>query len=161
MALSMVEIAFIIILVMLVGASLITFVYAYRYQRSILQDVTTRGMNGRAGTTLNLTCPAGEVISFKNSNPTVTRGAIICSGDARCDPFFQQGIGQSEHFFSQDNTIDVFADNRFSELKQCEGKNACNWTIPLSSDNRLANTCLGSCSGNIEFVGTYDCVPQN
>lgn len=164
MATSTWEIAAIVILLILVGVAGYSYFAAVQYKKrplgktgkTLADAVTTRGMNGVAGKTLELTCPAGQVISFAPGNATSTRGALICTGDAKCDGFYQRS-GQNTTFFNPATTIDVFgAGSKFTGLAECEGKNECSWTIPSVGDQRLTG-CLAKCQ-NLEFVGTYDCV---
>lgn len=159
------EIAAIVILLMILGACVYTYYSAWQYRntpigntgQTLAKSVSTRGMNGVAGQNLQLTCPAGQVISFKPANTTSTRGALICTGDSKCDAFYQKG-GQTKTFFNPSTTIDVFAnDSKFTDLAACEGQNKCEWTIPGSSDSRVSG-CIASCKGQVSFIGTYDCI---
>jgi hypothetical protein len=164
---SMIEAAIITLLAFATGIVIYSFVKAIQYKRVLSKNKTTKGINGLAGSNVKMTCPAGQVITFLPSNPTATRAALICSGGAQgCDAFFQPGIGQKNNFFNPQTTIDVLApDSKFTDLKLCEGKQTCSWTIPSAGDERFPiqkstpGYCVGQCSGQIAFIGTYGCVP--
>lgn len=175
----MLEVAIITILVFAVGLIIYSYIQARKYNKVLIQNTSTRGMNGLEGSVVNLVCPVGQVISFKSGNLTSTRGALICSGDTtgKCDAFFQYGVGQKKNFFNPDTTIDVFSpDSKFTDIKSCEGKQTCSWTVPKKGDRRFPSLlkitptnpkakqigpgpgCVGVCTGQIGFIGTYDCV---
>lgn len=166
MALSGWEVALLTILIMAVIVASISLFLSMRYRKTLDTNTITRGMNGIGGSSLTLQCPKGQVISFTNPNPTTTRGALICTGDATCDAFWNPTTGQTSSFFAgtsggQPASIDVFASGSlFTDIASCEGKESCQWSIPVNSDSRLAGTCLPGCSGQIAFVGTYDCVAK-
>jgi hypothetical protein len=107
-------------------------------------------MNGVQGQTVNLVCPPGQVISLAEGNTTAPRAVYICAGDTSCDPFYQP-TGQTSNFFNTQNTSDVSS----QVSAECSGKNTCSWSIPT---NIVTGTC-SSCSGQIQLIGTYDCVP--
>jgi hypothetical protein len=168
MAASMLEIGIVIILaasVLIVG---ISYVLAYGYQNKINQKKGTRGMNGLEGTTVNLSCPPGQVINFDSYNSVISRGALFCSASgsgengnppsAGLDGFFQMGIGQSSHFFNPSTTVDLVGSSSTSNLKGCAGKNSCTFVVPKKSDSLVQNSVLKGCNGVIAMVGTYDCV---
>lgn len=159
------EIGAIIVLLMILAAAAYTYYSAWKYRNTpiggtghtLANAVSTRGMNGVAGQKLNLTCPSGQVISFKPANTTSTRGALVCTGDAKCDPFYQKG-GQTKTFFNPSTTIDVFeTGSKFTDLADCEGENSCEWEIPGAKDSRV-DGCVASCKGTVSFIGTYDCI---
>jgi len=155
----MLQIGFIVFLVFLLVGAALTYFFSYSYGKKLTNNTITKGMSGLSGTTLNLQCPAGQVISFTNNNSTTTRGAMVCSGDLQCDGFYQPASagGQTITFFNPTNTIDVFNDTSFTDIQGCSGKNQCSWQIPSQSDPRLTG-CLKSCSGTLQFIGTYDCI---
>lgn len=161
---SMIEVAILVLLIF--GVGIIGFYYykAYENKNKLEQNPTTKGMNGLGGSTVELSCPAGQVISFDKINTTSTRGALVCLGDSKCDAFFQPNKGQLSNFFNQTNTIDVFsASSPFTDIKECEGKETCSFTVPTADDDRLPlqsstpGYCLGKCNGQLAFIGTYDC----
>ena len=133
-------------------------ILSYLYGRELTNNVTTRGANGVQSTKINLSCPSGQVISFKNTNPTITRAALICSGDAGCDGFWSTA-GQNTNFFSS-NIIDLLGDNSpISDLKVCSSQNSCSFTVPDATDSRIpSQSCLKGCKGQLQLISTYDCV---
>lgn len=148
-------VALITILVIGLVTASIAFYLAYAYSKALRGTTITRGMNGLAGDTINLVCPAGQTISFDNSSPT-TRGAIFCSGDANLDAF-SPPTGSS--MYNTSNIVDVFAPgSQFTDLLGCEGQPSCSWTVPVATDPRLAGSNVAGCTGQLQFVGTYDCV---
>lgn len=160
----MIEVAILVILIF--GVILVGFYYykAYQNKQQLIQKPSTKGMNGIGGSTIQLTCPPGQVISFDKINTTSTRGSLVCLGDPNCDGFFQPGVGQNTSFFNPKTTIDVFSSSsKFTDIQECEGKESCEWTIPTSSDSRLPSQsttpgyCLTKCAGQVSFIGTYDC----
>jgi hypothetical protein len=160
----MVEAGIVVILVFAVALLGYSLFMAIQNKKKLSKNITTKGMNGLAGASIALSCPAGQVISFDKINTTSTRGALVCLGDASCDGFFQPGVGQGTSFFNPSTTIDVFATNTKFDLKdECEGKQSCSWTVPNKSDSRLPvqsstpGSCLAKCAGNMAFIGTYDC----
>lgn len=161
---SMLTISFIVFLVFLLIAAAVTLFFSYSYGKKLSNNTMTFGMSGLAGSTVNLQCPAGQVISFTNNNPTTTRGALVCSGNPQCDGF---AGNQLAHFFNTEEpgatAIDVFNNSSFGDIQGCAGKQQCSWTVPVASDSRLGGTCLSTCSGSggqLQFIGTYDCVPK-
>lgn len=142
----------IIILILLGGSLFLT----YRKRNEINEKVTTKGLNGIQGQTLNLSCPSGQTISFKNKNQGNTyRVALVCgdSGANACDSF----LGDQTQSFYNSNSIDVVNTSTFN-LKDLEGKNSGNFVVPDGSDSRVNKVgCLGSCK-QIQVVGTYDCI---
>jgi hypothetical protein len=70
-----------------------------------------------------------------------------------CDPFYS-GNGQLTNYFNPSTTQD-----QSSNISQaCAGKQTCSWQIPST----VSNICNGqSCQGQIQLVGTYDCVPSS
>jgi hypothetical protein len=156
------EIGVIIILVVVLGIAIYSFIMSRRYHGNISSNVMTKGMSGLSGTKVNLQCPAGQVISFKAGNPTSTRGSLVCLGDPKCDAFHQQA-GQDTTFFNPATTIDVFDKtiSKFTDIMECENQEQCTWKIPSSSDSRIpVASCLSKCS-NLAFIGTYDCVAKS
>ena len=161
----MFQIGFIVFLVFLVIGAALTLFFSYQYGRKLTNNTTTKGMSGLAGTTINMQCPAGQVISFTNNNTYTTCGALVCSGNPQCDGF--AGGNQLANFFNPTTTIDVMNDTSFTDLQGCAGKQQCNWNVPVASTNpvnsdpRLAGKCLSTCAGTngqLQFIGTYDCV---
>lgn len=154
----------VLILVLLVGAGLaiLTFFTSYRQRSKIASSVVTRGLNGVAGQTLQLQCPAGSVISLKEAS--TPRAVYVCSNPTSsnfespsCDPYYQGSNGQFSSYFNPATTIDVSS----TVSAACAGKNSCSWTVPSSSSSDVATICNGmSCAGEIQLIGTYDCVPQ-
>lgn len=131
------------------------------YKKKLQSKITTRGMSGSSGQTVDLVCPAGQNISFENPNSTTSRGVLYSPAGAgtTCDPFYSS----SGKFFNPSATVDLFASGITSPLLQCEGLNSCSYTVPTPSQ---ISTSLpgGSClvaSQEIYFVGTYDCIPNN
>lgn len=161
---SMIEAGIVVILIFAVALLGYSLFMAVQNKKKLSKNITTKGMNGLAGATLNLSCPAGQVIGFDKINTTSTRGALVCLGDVSCDGFFQPGVGQTTSFFNPSTTIDVFATGSKFDLKEeCEGKQTCTWVIPNKNDSRLPvqssspGSCLAKCAGNMAFIGTYDC----
>jgi hypothetical protein len=155
MAISMWEVAIITILVIVAVTFGISYYLSNRLTKTLAGSTITRGMNGLAGTTVSLQCPAGMNISFSNLSPT-TRGALLCSGDASLDAFASP-TGSS--MYNTANIVDVFgAGSQFTDLLGCAGANTCSWAIPTTSDPRLAGTPVAGCTGQLQFIGTYDCV---
>jgi len=170
MAASMLEIGIVIILVAAVLIVGVSYIMAFRHQQTVNKQVTTRGMNGLEGATLNLSCPPGQVISFDSYNSVISRGALFCSASdagenanppaTTNDGFFQFKTGQNNKFFNPSTTLNLTEDNSPLTLKNCKGKNSCSFTIPIKSDADVAKVpALNKCPGKIAFVGTYDCVP--
>lgn len=131
-----------------------------RYGHTLKDTVSTRGMNGSSGQTVQLSCPAGQAISFQNSNTTMTRGALTCGGSdstAGCDAFWSTN-GQYTNFFTP-NIVDTLASGSpFSDLTSLSGKNSGSWVVPSPSDSRVpSSSCVKGCS-SLNFIGTYDCV---
>ena len=161
---STLEVAIVVLLIFAVIVVSYSYYGAYQKKKELLQKPSTKGMNGIGGDTINLTCPSGQVISFDKINATSTRGSLVCLGDGTCDGFYQPN-GQEKNFFNPSNTIDVFSDSSpFTDIKNCKGQQNCSWTIPVQTDSRLPTqsstpgACLKNCSGNLGFIGTYDCV---
>ena len=149
---------FLFVVVLFLG---IAYYKAHRYGSDVGDATITRGMSGLAGQTVQLQCPPGKVISFTNNNPTTSRGVIVSSGDPGCDGFWQpSGQGQLESFFNSEKTIDVMSSvGPFTDLLSLEGQNSGTWTIPLQNDSRIpTSSCISSTTGQVQFVGTYDCV---
>jgi len=121
----------IIIIILLIGSNILT----YRKRNEINEKVVTKGLNGIQGQTLNLSCPLGQTISFKNKNQNNTyRVALIC-GDSTsnaCDSF----LGDQNQSFYNSNSIDVVNTPTFN-LKDLEGKNSGNFVVPNGSDPRV------------------------
>ena len=157
---SMWTIALLVILIMAVGVMGYNYYSSLSYGSELKSATISRGMNGIAGQTINLTCPSGTVIDFTNPNPTTTRGAIVCTGTSGCDAFWS-AAGQMGNFYTA-NIVDVFATNSpFTDLASLAGKNSGSWTIPTSSDTRIpSGSCLRNCQKPLQFIGTYDCIPQ-
>ena len=153
----MLQIGFIVFLVFLLVGVALTYFFSYQYGKKLTNNTITKGMSGLSGTTLNLQCPAGQVISFLNNNTSTNRGSMVCSGDPQCDGFYQTA-GQISNFFNPSNTINVFDDTSFTDIQGCSGKNQCTWQIPSASDPRLSGNCLATCAGTLQFIGTYDCI---
>jgi hypothetical protein len=161
------EVAIMVLLIFAVIVVGYLYYGAYQKKNELIQKPSTKGMNGIGGDTINLTCPAGQVISFDKINTTSTRGSLVCLGDSTCDAFYQPD-GQEKSFFNPSNTIDVFsASSPFKDIKNCAGQQTCSWTIPDKTDSRLPKqsstpgACLKDCSGpsaTLGFIGTYDCV---
>lgn len=144
----------IIILILLGGSLFLT----YRKRNKIIGNAVTKGLNGIQGQTLNLSCPSGQTISFKNKNQGNTyRVALVC-GDisgSGCDSF----LGDQTQSFYNSNSIDVVNTPTFN-LKDLEDKkeNSGSFVVPDGSDPRVNKVgCLGSCK-QIQVVGTYDCI---
>lgn len=141
----------IIIFILLIGSNILT----YRKRDEINQKVVTKGLNGIQGQTLNLSCPNGQTISFKNKNQgNMYRVALVC-GDitGECDSF----LGDQTQSFYNSNSIDVVNTPTFN-LKDLEGKNSGSFVVPDGSDLRVSKVgCLGNCK-QIQVVGTYDCI---
>lgn len=149
----------VIVLVLLVGSIILT----YRKSEEINSKVVTKGLNGLQGQTLNLVCPSGQSISFKNKNQSnVYRVALVC-GDVPnttnpkpCDSFAGGTSDQSQSFYNS-NSIDIINTSTFN-LKDLQGKNSGTFVVPDASDPRVNKVgCLGSCK-QIQVVGTYDCM---
>lgn len=160
---SMIEIGMIILLMMFCAAVITSYVFLYQEKSKYNISTTTKGMNAIGeGKTINLTCPSGQVISFKNLNTHTTRGALVALGDTTtCDPFYQQ-TGQTDNFFNPQTTIDLLGSTSPFDLKSCEGKTSCKFTIPTKSQIKSAvpGICLGITTGDIGLIGTYDCTPS-
>lgn len=159
---STIEFAIILILVLSIVAVSVSYYYALDKGKGLSGQVSTKGMNGLAGQTVNMSCPSGQVISFSKINNTSTRGSLVCLGDSSCDAFYQPS-GQNTNFFNPSTTVDVFSSSsQFKDIQACEGQQNCSWTIPTSSDTRLPTRstnggCLTSCK-QLAFIGTYDCI---
>ena len=163
MVLSMFEIGIIILLVMGISVMIVQFLLSRNFQKKLTDKVIVKGMNGVAGTKINLTCPPEMVISFKNPNSVLTRGALIAIGDRSCDAFSQPNVGQNTNFFNPATTIDVFEkESFFPEIKNdCEGKNKCSFTVPDSSNKQIPRvSCLATPGQKLAFIGTYDCIAK-
>lgn len=145
----------VIIFILLIGSNILT----YRKRDEINEKTVTKGLNGIQGQTLNLSCPAGQTISFLNKNQgNMYRVALIC-GDvsgtnaSACDSF----VGDQTQSFYNSNSIDVVNTPTFN-LNDLEKKNSGSFVIPDGSDPRVNKVgCLGSCK-QIQVVGTYDCI---
>jgi hypothetical protein len=165
MVVTTLEVIVVTTLIMLAIAMVVSYIASIFFGKKLASYVITRGMNGMQGTTLNLSCPVGQVIDFTNNNPKTTRGALICTGDASCDAF--ANYDQNNTFYNPATSIDVFgAGSPFTDLQKCAGQQTCPWTVPLKTDVRLAASgpyqgCLQRCLGKIAFVGTYDCIPAS
>lgn len=137
----------------------VSFIYSRHFQDQLLDKVMTKGMNGVSGQTINLSCPPEMVISYKNNNGNITRGAIISLGDPSCDPFYQKA-GQQGSFFNPATTIDALAANSlFKDITSLEGLNKGSFTVPSPNDPNLKGTCLASAK-QLGFIGTYDCIKK-
>lgn len=141
-----------IILVLLVGSNILTI----RKHEQLISNVITKGINGMQGQTLNLSCPVGQVISFKNLNKNIYRVALICGSSgttsSTCDSF----TGDQSKSFYNSNSIDLTQSDNFN-LKSLEGKNSGSFVVPDATDKRVSGVgCLKGCT-NIQVVGTYDC----
>ena len=159
----MIEIGLMILLIMVIGILAVSLILSIGHKSKYQKNVLTKGMNGLESTTISLTCPAGQMISFKNSNIHTTRGALVSLGDSKCDAFFQSGTGQSASFFNPKTTIDLLdASPVFPDLKKCEGKQTCSFTVPTKDQIATAasTVCIGASTGKVAFIGTYDCVPK-
>lgn len=178
---SMIEIGILIALVMITGVMIVSYILSLSLKHKLNQKITTKGMNGLEGTKINLTCPSGQVISFKNTNKVLTRGALIASGalvtlgsentvaDSRCDAFWQPPTstssgGQSSSFFNPQTTIDMLGDKSpFTQVKDCEGKENCSFVVPTKEQIPKSGpgSCMGTTAGKLAFIGTYDCIAKN
>lgn len=136
---------------------------SYLYGKKLAGKTTTRGMSGISGQTVVLQCPAGQVISFTNNNPTTSRGVLLAPSAAgtQCDPYFTPGVGQSQHFFNQGTTMDLMASGNPFSLSSCEGQNSCSFVVPSPNTQGVsAVSCLAASTSPLSFIGTYDCVPS-
>lgn len=161
MALSMFEIGIIILLIVGIGIMITSFIFSHNFQNQLLDKVMTKGMNGVSGQTINLTCPPQMVISYKNNNKNITRGAIIAIGEPTCDAFFQRGVGQNGSFFNPNTTVDALApDSPYKDITSLEGQNKGSFTVPKPNDPNLPKgSCLAS-AAQLAFIGTYDCIKK-
>jgi len=147
---------------LVLGFLVYSAISSYYYGKKLSGKTITRGLSGTGGQQLTLQCPAGQVISFANSNPTTSRAVLLAPGAAgtSCDPYFTPGVGQSKNFFNQSTTMDLMASGNPFGLSACEGQTTCSFTVPVNSDTRLVgNVCLSG-SQSISLIGTYDCVPN-
>lgn len=157
------------VLGILIIIAIYTFVSSWLVRRSLANNIITRGANGVQGQTLNLTCPAGQQIRINTSSLPggMTRSRYVCSNptplggdgtlteDPECDPYFQS-TGQLTSNFNPATTLDATKDL----YNECNGKNQCTFTIP--SPTTLPNICGGKvCTGHIQLIANYDCVPQS
>jgi len=166
MVASTLEIGIVILLVTAVIIVGISYLYSYRYKNGINLKTTTRGMNGLAGTKINLSCPSGQVINFDSYNSVISRGVLFCSASSKgensipprtpLDGFYQAGKGQNKSFFNPNTTIDLTSSSSPFSLASCKGKNSCSFTVPDVTDPNIG--VLANCTGTIAMVGTYDCV---
>jgi len=134
-------------LIVAIGA-LVVFVYllfrTYQQKKLILAKVETFGFSGKAGDTLNLSCPAGKTIS-------IYRAKAIC-GDyesTACDPDTSP---------DENSSIPAHALNVTSTIgAQANGKQSASVTLPSGLASQVCSS--GSCSGNtgVLFSGTYTC----
>lgn len=161
------EIGIVVILVAAVLIVGVSYIYSFYFKNGISGKTVTRGMNGLEGTTINLSCPTGQVINFDSYNSVILRGVLFCSASDKgenspppsIDGFFQRK-GQNKNFFNPAATIDLTSDSSPFSLKSCKGKNSCSFTVPDNTDANVKKV-LGGCTGKIAMVGTYDCVSPN
>lgn len=156
------SVSFITILVIIFVLLIVSNILAYRESSKINSKVVTRGINGLQGQTINLSCPAGQTISFSNPNATLARVALVCGSAyaSQCDSF----TGDQTKSFYNANSINLITTPTSLNISSLQGKNSGSFTVPDASDPRVntptTSTCLKglqSCS-NIQVVGTYDCV---
>jgi hypothetical protein len=159
-----IEIVVMVVLFVILTLAVITTITSYTHSKSLESATITRGLNGVAGQSITLQCPAGQSISLQNTNPTTPRAVYVCSSPTSqnfesqtCDPYYQGLSGQYSSYFNPSTTRDVSA----TIQAQCDGKNSCQIIVPAASDSSVAGICNGStCTGEIQLIGTYDCVPN-
>lgn len=158
MAIGMWEIAGILILLLFTGISIFAFISSEKYNRQLSSKTLTRGLNGIGGSTVNLQCPSGQTINIYKANYVCTSNSSF--ENPGCDPYWQTS-GQKSTFFNPLNTYDVSADMK----NECNGKSSCSWNVPSGSSVNIcgqssANSLNGTaCTGQLQLIGTYDCVP--
>jgi hypothetical protein len=154
-------------LTILLAALAASAISSYLYGKKIRGKTVTRGMSGSSGQTVNLSCEAGQVISFTNTNTSNSRAVLTAPGGAggTCDPYFTSPTGQSVNFFNQVTTMDLLASGAPYGLAACAGQQTCSFTVPAPGDAPLSGTpCLmvvqqpPAVTQPLNFIGTYDCV---
>lgn len=166
------ELASILILLVLIPVLIFLIIRAYKFKKTLNDRVVTRGLSGVGGSTVNLSCPAGQKISvframYICTNPTTPGGGTAQVEDPTCDPFYSSQ-GQFTSLYNADTTIDVVANPNDATtaaniVQQCNGQEKCSFTIPQadpSSSSRIGMCSGKTCTGTVQLVGTYDCVPE-
>ena len=162
------ELAFVLLFLVLVPVLIFLIVRAYRFKKVLNDKVITRGLSGVAGSTVNLTCPAGQKISIYRANYICTNPTANADGTSfestTCDPFYSSG-GQEMSIYNPATTLDAVNNpgqimSQYNPVVKCNGQQKCSFTVP-SVDPSQTGMCNGTtCTGTIQLVGTYDCVPE-
>lgn len=153
------EIFFILFFFALVIVGMIILYKSYEYNKKLTSQTLTRGMNGSQGKTVNMTCPAGQKIKVFKAHYVCTNGTFY--EDSSCDPYWSPN-GQLTNFFNPSNTLDVAGQIG----QKCNGSETCEFKVPDGSGigicgQKNPGTLNGSpCSGILQLIGTYDCVPN-
>lgn len=151
---SMLEISTITLLSLFLIALLIMLYSSYNFGRQLDRKTIVRGINGKNGTRVSLSCPPGSRISFRKTG-NIPRVVAMCDSDESCDPQYNAG----ENYYNPHNTIDLV--DRDSALRGCEGQENCEYTLPIQSSPLLGEMCNGKkCNGTVYISGTFDCVPK-
>lgn len=150
--LSTAEIFFLLFFTALLILAIYLFYRTYSYGKSLKAKPLVRGMNGSQGDTIQLECPAGQVIQVNQAN-------YICTGGENgenntCDPILTSGstVNAANYgTFNPATTQNVAA----TIGTQVNGKQSATITVPTS----IPNICNGGpCTNTIQLIGTYYCV---
>lgn len=171
------ELAFILILLLLIPVFIFFIYRANKFKKTLSGRSVTRGLSGVAGATVNLSCPSGQKISVYKANYICTNPQVTAGGTSHesstCDPFFQPDVGQSTSFYNPDTTLDLVngpttVNPQYNVVAKCNGSRTCSFVVPSVDPSMSGTMCNipgqtpSSCTSNggtIQLVGTYDCVP--
>lgn len=157
------DVIFIFLLLLVAIIVVTSFGFSEKYNLDLTSRTYTFGLNGIAGDTINMSCPSGKSIQVEKAHYICTSGTQNISSNGQfenpnCDPFWQS-TGQNTTFFNPANTVDYTS----TLSKMCNGSNSFSFQIPQSIINICGQTSPNSlkgtpCDGQLQLVGTYDCV---
>jgi len=130
------EIFFFVVLLALIAIRGYYFYFDVKNLYGSYSNPYTRGINGKTGDKKELKCEVGVIHIDKDSR-------YVCNDDGSCDPF------------NSDGSINTSTTgSALSDLKKCEGKDKCSFTIPDKT-----SVCSG-CSSSM-LIANYSCQPKD
>ncbi len=152
MAISTLEIVFMVLLAIGVGIAIWWYIVADNYRKYLGGITYARGANGEDGDTINLVCDSDREICVYRATQTCTDPNSNNFENSSTDPI-SNGTDDSVEYgqFNPNTTVDLISDMG----NECNGKQKCSYEF--SAD--WSQSPLG-CAGISQIISSYTCIPK-